>query len=377
MENKIYHLETLAIHAGQPIDKETGAVIPPLILATTFEREEDGSYRAGHQYSRKSNPNRNQLENCLAALEGGQAAACFASGVAAGAAILQALQSGDHVLAADDMYHGNSYLMREHFMRWGLQIDWIDMTDLPSVEKHIKNNTKIIWIESPSNPLMKLCDITALATLAHKHSCLLVCDNTFATPVLQRVFDLGADISLHATTKYLAGHSDVLGGAVISKKKDDFFAKIRDNQQAYGAVQAPFDCYLALRGIKTLAYRMKGHCENAMQVAQFLESHTAVEAVFYPGLASHKQHQLAKQQMRDFGGMLSFTVKAGESKAQQLVNKTRLFTQATSLGGVESLIEHRASVEGPLSKTPKNLIRVSVGLEHPADLIADLESALV
>jgi cystathionine gamma-synthase len=369
-------IETIAIHAGSKVDPTTGAVVPPLHLSTTFERDPDGGYSRGYQYSRGNTPNRAALEECLAQLEGGEAAAAFSSGNAAAAAVFQSLSSGDHVIVPDDMYHGISYLLKDVLARWGLEASVVDMSDIEAVQALIRPTTRLIWIETPSNPLLKVYDIRALTSLAKNAGAISVCDNTFATPVLQRPFELGADLVMHATTKYLAGHSDVLGGAIIARSNNDFFARIRDVQKLGGAVAAPFDCYLALRGIRTLPYRMRGHCENAMKVAQFLTTHPEVEAVYYPGLESDPGHRLAGLQMSGYGGMLSFLLKGGSEKARKTANSTRLFTQATSLGGVESLIEHRASVEGPSTKTPQNLIRLSTGLEHPDDLITDLKAAL-
>ena len=370
------NLETIAVHAGNKTDPTTGAVIQPITLSTTFERDADGGYASGYQYTRGNNPNRASLEECLAALEGGEAAACFASGNAAAAAVFQSLKAGDHVIVPDDMYHGISFLLKDIFASWNLEFTFVDMCDAAAVKGAVKANTKLIWIETPSNPLMKITDIKQIADIAKSVNAICVCDNTFATPVLQNPLQLGCDLVMHATTKYLGGHSDVLGGAIVSKHNDDFFQRIKNVQKLSGAVPAPFDCFLTLRGIRTLPYRMKGHCENAMKVAQFLNSHPEVEKVYYPGLTSDTGYTLASKQMKNFGGMLSFCVKGGETKARKVANSVKIFTQATSLGGAESLIEHRASIEGPDTKTPNNLLRVSVGLEHADDLIADLDVAL-
>jgi cystathionine gamma-synthase len=274
------------------------------------------------------------------------------------------------------MYHGISYLLKDIYSNWGLEYTFVDMSDPDRVDSAIKPSTKLIWIETPSNPLLKLYDIAAISDLAHRRNIKIACDNTFATPVLQSPFELGADLVMHSTTKYLSGHSDVLGGALVSRENDEFFGKIQNVQKLSGAVPSPFDCYLTMRGIKTLPYRMRGHCENALKIAAWLESHSRVESVFYPGLPGSPYYELARRQMKGFGGMLSFLVRGGADMARKVAGTTSLFVQATSLGGVESLIEHRASVEGPETKTPQNLLRVSAGLEHPDDLIADLDRAL-
>ncbi|MBX3012751.1 MAG: PLP-dependent transferase [Caldilineaceae bacterium] len=375
------HIETLAVHAGKTIDPITGAVMPPIHLSTTFERAEDGSYPSGFSYIRADNPTRRALEEALTTLEGGVAAAAFGSGMAAIMAVFQSLQSGDHVLIPDDIYFGTGKLVRELFGRWGLQHTMVDMTDLAAVQAALRPNTRLIWIETPSNPLLKITDVAAVAAIAHTAGAVCACDSTWPTPMLQRTLALGADLVVHATTKYLGGHSDVLGGAVITKKEDDFWTRLLLIQRTGGAVPSPFDCWLTLRGIRTLPYRMRAHCENARNVARFLADHPQVSVVHYPGLESHPGHAVAAQQMSDFGGMLSFQVSAtasasGMANALRVANRTQIFTQATSLGGVESLIEHRYSVEGPDTKTPDNLLRLSVGLEHPDDLIADLAQAL-
>ncbi|WP_395803660.1 trans-sulfuration enzyme family protein [Daejeonella sp.] len=368
-------IETIAIHAGNSIDEHTKAAIQPITLSTTFERGEDGDYPGGYVYSRADNPNRKSLENVIGQLEGAESAAAFSSGNAAGAAVFQALGPGVHIIAPDDMYHGlrNQLLQVFHGI---IEVDFIDLSNLESVKNAIRHNTKLIWIETPSNPLLKICDIQAIVKIAKDNGVMVVCDNTFSTPMLQRPLELGCDLVMHSTTKYLGGHSDVIGGALATLKDDDFWKKIRNVQVLSGAVPAPFDCYMTVRGIKTLPYRMRAHTENAMQIANFLNAHPGVEKVYYPGLTDHKGHEIAKKQMSSFGGMLSFLVKGGSDEARKLVNSVEIFTQATSLGGVESLIEHRASVEGPETKTPQNLIRVSVGLENPSDLIDDLKHAL-
>lgn len=368
-------LETIAIHAGNNKDESTQAAIQPITLSTTFERGENGNYPGGFIYTRANNPNRASLENVLAQLEGGEDAAAFSSGNAAGSAVFQALEPGSHVIAADDMYHGLRNALLQVFSGI-LEVDFIDLSDVSAIEKAIRRNTKLIWVETPSNPLLKISDIKAITSLAKQKNILVCCDNTFATPVFQRPLELEADIVMHSTTKYLGGHSDVLGGALITKEKNNFWGKIRKIQELSGAVPSPFDCYLTVRGIKTLPYRMRGHVENAINIARFLQNHPKVEKVFYPGLETHINHQIAARQMKNFGGMLSFLVKGGAEDAIKVSNSTKIFTQATSLGGVESLIEHRASIEGPQTKTPKNLLRASIGLEHIDDLLQDLSQAL-
>ena len=369
------NIETIAIHAGNKMDDDSKAVVQPIVLSSTFERAEDGGYPAGYMYSRIDNPNRKSLEKVLAALEGGEDCCAFSTGNTAGMSVFQCLEPGSHVICPDDMYHGLRTQLKVVF-KGIIEVDFIDLTDTEQIRAYIKANTKLIWAETPSNPLLKIIDIAAIAEITKEQHLLLAVDNTFATPYGQNPLELGADLVMHSTTKYLNGHSDVCGGAVIAKKKDAFFEKLRNLQSLGGAVPSPFDCYLVTRGIKTLPYRMRGHEDNALKLATFLENHPAVERVFYPGLASHPQHELAKKQMKSFSGMLSFCVKGGEDAAKHLVNNVKIFAQATSLGGVESLLEHRYSIEGPDSKTPKNLIRVSVGLENIEDLIADLNNNL-
>ncbi|RRN76980.1 aminotransferase class I/II-fold pyridoxal phosphate-dependent enzyme, partial [Pseudoxanthomonas sp. SGD-10] len=343
--------ETIAIHAGNKMDDDSKAVIQPIVLSTTFERDENGGYPSGYMYTRLDNPNRKSLENVLSKLEGGEDACAFSTGNTAGMSVFQCLEPGSHVICPDDMYHGLRNQLKILF-NGIVEIDFIDLTQANQIEQYIKSNTRLIWAETPSNPLLKIVDIHAISQIAKQHNLLLVVDNTFATPYGQSPFSLGADVIMHSTTKFLNGHSDVCGGAIIAKDKStEFWKKLRTVQSLGGAVPSPFDCYLVTRGIKTLSYRMRGHEQNAQKLAEFLENHPAVERVFYPGLPSHPQHELAKRQMKSFGGMLSFCVKDGEQAAVKLVNNVKVFTQATSLGGVESLLEHRYSVEGPDSKT--------------------------
>ena len=367
--------ETIAIHKGNLYSHATGDVTSPISLSTTYIRDRQGGYPGGHMYSRVSNPNRSALEAVLTALEHGADAAAFSSGNTAGMTVFQALKPGSHIIAPDDMYWGFKKQLQSIFADT-LQFDFVDLTDLSNIESHIKSNTAMIWIETPSNPLLKITDIEAVASITKKHGLILACDSTFASPCLQNPIDLGADIVMHSTTKYIGGHSDVLGGALITATKNEFWEKIKNIQQIGGAVSAPFDCFLLLRSIKTLPYRMRGHSANGLALAQYLEKHPQVEAVYYPGLPSHPQHEIAKKQMSGFGGMLSILVKGDVDKARDVANSCILFTQATSLGGVESLLEHRYSVEGPDTKTPQNLIRISVGLENIDDLIEDINIAL-
>lgn len=370
-------LETIAVHAGHVPDVTTGAVTPPIHLSTTFEREPDLSFRGGHLYTRYSNPNRAALETCLAQLEGGAAAACFASGSAATTAVFQTLGPEAHVVVPEDAYYGTIKLARDIFGPWKLRFTPVDMTDAAGVERAITRQTRIVWIETPSNPLVRVVDIAAIARIARQAGAWSVVDNTWATPVLQQPLALGADLVMHSTTKYLGGHSDVLGGALVASAEDHpLFAKVRVIQQNGGAVPSPFECWLTSRGIRTLPWRVRGMTENARRLADFLATHKRVEAVHYPGLASHAAHALAARQMSGPGAMLSLQVRGGRDAAIAMSNRLRIVTRATSLGGTETLIEHRHSIEGPDTRAPENLLRVSVGLEHVDDLMEDFDQAL-
>ncbi len=368
-------IETLAVHSGRKIDESTGAITPPIHLTTTFEREKDGSYPKEFNYTRSGNPNRKMLEECLTELEDGKAAAAFSSGSAGTMSILQSLSPGDHIIASDDLYHGTRKLMMM-FEKYNIQTSFVDMTNTKEFKSAFNKSTKLIWVETPSNPLLKIINLDAVSEISHKNNAIVVCDNTWATPILQRPFAFDVDIILHATTKYIGGHSDILGGAVIAREESEFFNKIKDIQHSGGAVPSPFECWLVLRGVQTLPLRVKAQSESAMLVAEFLNSNSSVAKVHYPGLATHPAHPLAAVQMRLYGGMLSFEVKGNKDNAMAVAAKAKLFTRATSLGGPESLIEHRASVEGPDTKTPDTLLRLSIGLEHPDDLIEDLKNAL-
>ena len=371
-------IETRAVHAGRRIDAATGAVTLPIHLSTTFERGPTGDYPLGYSYSREGNPNRRALEECLADLEGGKEALVFSSGLAAAAALLQGLEPGDHILAPDDVYWGLRKVIGEVFGKWGLDATYVNMTEPEQVRAALRSATRLIWVETPSNPLMKITDLAAIAAVARQAGpgVITVCDGTFATPVLQHPLDCGIDMVAHSTTKYIGGHSDVVGGAVITRHDNYLFERARKAQRYGGAVPSPFDCWLTLRGVDTLPYRVRAHSENALRVACWLKAHPSVEAVHYPGLPGQPGHEIAARQMSGFGGMLSFQVRGSAEAAMRVAARCRLFIRATSLGGGHSLIEHRASIEGPQTRTPQNLLRLSVGLEHPDDLIADLEQAL-
>jgi cystathionine gamma-synthase len=371
------HLETLSVHLGRETDSATGAVAPGIPLSTTFERATDGSYPSGFSYARAGNPARQSLEACLAGLEGGIGALSFASGSAASLAVFSLLKSGDHVIAPRQCYHGTIKQLRELMSRWGVTSTFVDTTDLTAVAQAFTPQTKLVWIETPSNPTLLITDITAVSELARSHSALVCCDNTFATPVLQRPFALGADLVMHSSSKFFGGHSDVLGGALIVREDRALFEQLYHYQVTSGAVPAPFDCWLVRRSIATLAFRVRAQAEHTRVVAEFLAQHPNVAQVFYPGLPTHPGHALARTQMQHgFGAVLSFCVRGGRAEAFAVTERLKLITRATSLGGVESLIEHRASIEGPDTLTPESLLRLSVGLEHPDDLVADLRDAL-
>jgi cystathionine gamma-synthase len=372
-------LETRAIHSGRRIDPATGAVAVPIHLTTTFERSSEGEYPLGFSYSRDDNPVRRSLEQCLADLEDGKKAIAFSSGLAAATAVLQGLEPGDHVLIADDIYWALRRVIGEVFAHAQIATEYVDTTNPDAVRAAMRPSTRLIWIETPSNPLMKITDLAAIASIAREagSQAITVCDGTFGTPVLQHPLDCGIDMVVHSTTKYISGHSDVVGGALITRYDNYLFERARKSQRYGGLVPSPFDCWLTLRGIETLPYRVRAHSENAARIAQYLNGHAEVEAVHYPGLPGHPGHSIAARQMcGGFGGMLSFQVRGGRGEAMRAAARCRLFIRATSLGGTHSLIEHRASVEGPQSKTPQNLLRASIGLEHVDDLIADLEQAL-
>ena len=373
----VKRFETIAVHAGGAADPATGAVAPPIHLTTTFVHGPEAERLHGYMYIREDNPTQVRLEEALAAVEGGASALVFASGLAAGSSYLQCLPPGSHVLMADDGYYDFRTILSEFLPRWGGEATLVDMADLDAVRRALRPSTRLVFTESPSNPLMKVADLAALAELTHAHGAALLVDGTFATPALQRPLELGADVVLHSTTKYLGGHGDVQGGALVFRRSDEIAAHARHVRHVLGGVASPFGSWLVLRGLRTLACRVERQSSNALAVARALEAMPAVEAVHYPGLASHPGHAIAVRQMRGgFGGMLSFRVRGGRAAAVAVVKRLKLLTVATSLGGVETLIEHRASSEGPASTTPDDLLRVSVGLEHADDLIEDLRQAL-
>ena len=370
--------ETLAIHATHLQDETAASIAPPVFLTTTFERSEDGSYPKGHMYSRNSNPNRDALEKGLAQLEGGKIAFVFGSGLAAVSAVFQCMKSGDHVLMPNVGYYASYKLAEEIMGPWGLQVSQVDMTNLAAIEAAIQPETKLIWVETPANPLLSLSDIEAICKIAHARNILVGVDNTLTSPILQNPIQFGADIVMHATTKYIGGHSDVLGGAIIFKKVSAWTERVKRVQILMGATQNPLDCYLLARGLKTLPLRMREHSKNALELATHLEKHPGIEQVHYPGLPSNPNYDLAIKQMPNGqSGMISIQIKGDEAKARKVANRLQLFQQATSLGGVESLVEHRRSIEGPESKTPGNLLRLSIGLEHVEDLWEDLNQAIL
>ncbi|MFI1801771.1 cystathionine gamma-synthase [Streptomyces sp. NPDC020379] len=376
-----HSFETLAIHAGQEADPLTGAVVPPIYQVSTYKQDGVGGLRNGYEYSRSANPTRTALEENLAALEGGRRGLAFASGLAAEDCLLRTLLSpGDHVVIPDDAYGGTFRLFAKVVSRWGVEWSVANTSDPAAVRAAITPRTKAVWVETPSNPLLGITDIAAVAGVAHEAGAKLVVDNTFASPYLQQPLSLGADVVVHSTTKYVGGHSDVVGGALVTA--DTTLAdELAYHQNAMGAVAGPFDSWLTLRGIKTLAVRMDRHSANAERVAEMLASHPKVTQVFYPGLPEHALHEVAAKQMRAFGGMVSFRVAGGEEAAVEVCNRARLFTLGESLGGVESLIEHpgrmtHASTAGSPLEVPADLVRLSVGIESADDLLADLAQAL-
>lgn len=378
-----FSLETLAIHAGQDPETMTGAVTVPIFQTSTYAQEALGKPRLGYEYSRTDNPTRKAYEECLAALEGARFGIAFASGMAAINNCMYLLQSGDEVLVSDDVYGGTFRFFTKVMSKFGVKAHFVNTSDVAQVEKHLSPRVKLVWLESPTNPLLKLTDIAAICRLAKAAGALVVVDNTFMSPVFQRPLELGADIVMHSATKYLGGHSDLVGG-VLATNSEEINQQMRFHQNSVGAIPGPFDCWLALRGLKTLAVRMQAHQKNAQEIARFLEQHPAVRRVIYPGLASHPQHLLARQQMHGFGGMISFEIKGGLEEARVLVESTKLFLLAESLGGVESLIELPAIMTHasiPAERRQEmgiadGLIRISVGIENVQDLQADLQQAL-
>lgn len=374
---KSTHIETVAIHGSMRAQKaENSPIVPGIELSTIYEHAKDGHREGDLKYSRLENPNRLELEAVLNDLEKGAEAAAFSSGIAAINAVFQTLSHGDHVLIPNDVYFGTRKLMWEFSERWGLEIDFVDMTNLEVVEAAAKKNTRMIWIETPSNPQMFITDVEAMVKWAADRKVVVAVDNTWPTPFNMNPIDFGVDLVIHSTTKYLGGHSDLIGGAVIAKESGPLMDRVRSVQVVQGGVPSPFDAWMLCRSIRSFPYRMRAHNENASQLATFMTRLPGIDEVFYPGLVSHPGHKIAKTQMRAFGGMISFLVSDGEPAAKKMVASSRIIKAATSLGGIESIWEHRKSTEGPLSQTPDNLIRLSVGLEHIDDLKLDLQQAL-
>jgi len=373
------NFETNAVHAGHLEDLNAGSVVNPLYLSTTFERDNEGNLAPkGYVYSRLANPNRSGLEAKITALEKGTETMAFSSGMAAAMAICHSqLGPGAHIIIPDDCYHGVAHLVKNMYTRWGLTYTEVDMIDPANVEKAITPSTKMVLIETPSNPLLKIADIEAICALVKNKNITVTCDNTWATPCIIQPLLLGADYVIHSSTKYFGGHSDVIGGCVVVKEKNEASQKIREYQMIGGAVPSPFDCWLLDRSIATLPLRMAAQTKNASLIADYLNTHPKIERVYYPGLTSHVNHLVAKKQMKGvYGGMLSVLVKGGRKEAMDFANNLSIFKHATSLGGVESLIEHRQSVEGVHAKSPDNLLRISIGIEHIDDLLNDIKKAL-
>lgn len=368
--------ETYAVH-NSTIDPSSGAIVPPIVLSTTFQYETTGLEHDADEliYTRYQNPNRAALEEAMRKLEYGAAAHAISSGSAAMLTIFQALRPGDHIVSSDDMYFGIRVQLKEFFAPWGLETSFVDMSDLAAVRAAMRPETRLVIFESPTNPMIRLADIRAISEIAHQHGATVLVDNTVATPVGQNPLQLGGDIVVNSLTKYIAGHHDVLGGVIVFRENDAFAQRVMRLVRIGGSVLSPMNCWLALRGMQSLSYRVRAHSENAMEVACFLAEHPKVERVLYPHHPSHPQYDLALRQMRVGSGLMSIQARGGRQAAIDVVNKLRLFTSATSFGGTHSLIEHRESIEED-SNTPSNLLRVSIGLEHPADLIADLDQAL-
>jgi len=370
------HIETTAVHAGAELDTATGSLAPPIHLSTTFEHGPASEEIHGYRYIRDWNPTQDRLEQAMSSLEGGEAALVFASGMGAATALLQVLEPGTHVIFPDDVYVHVRVAQQDFLPKWRIESSVVDTQSPTAVERALRPNTKLVWIETPSNPRIGVTDIAAVVRIAHAAGALVLVDNTLATPVLQRPLELGADIVHHSTTKYCGGHSDVQGGCLVLKRREPLYDQLFQARMILGAVCSPFNSWLVLRGLRTLPCRMERHSANASAVATALAGHKNVQQVLYPGLASHPQHNVAARQMSGFGGMLSILVRGGWDEAVGVASRVRLFRNATSFGGVESLIEHRASEEGKSSTAPPNLLRLSIGLEHADDLIADLLQAL-
>jgi cystathionine gamma-synthase len=375
MSNKLKNIETIAIHGSMDHNSGSKSIVPSIEVSTNFEHSEKGHLDGDLLYTRHSNPNRLQLEKVLAELEGGEACVAFSSGMAAIGAVFQAMEEGSHIVVPEDVYHGTRKTLNTFGARWKLEFTYTDMRNLEEVQNSIKSNTKLIYIETPSNPLMHITDLEKVCVLAKNAGAKVCVDNTWPSPLNMNPIEFGADLVMHSTTKYLAGHSDILGGAIISAKQDDLLQQIRTIQQTQGAVPSPRDCWLLCRSIRSFPYRMRAHNENAQKLAEFLSGHPKVKEVYYPGLETHQGYEIARSQMRGFGGMISFLFDGNQEETLRVVASSELISRATSLGGIESTWEHRRSSEGEESHSPENLIRLSVGLEHPDDLIEDLRSA--
>lgn len=376
-------LETKTIHSGYHAEGPNRPVTPPMHLSTIWTHPEDGfnGSPGSFGYQRYGNPNRSEIENILATLEGGSSCTTFSSGMAAITAVFQALDPGDHVIVCNDVYHGTRAILNGIMHRWGLKATYVDVTDPANVEDALTAQTKLVWLESPSNPMLLISDIREIVRRVRKSgvpdaSVMICVDNTWATPVLQRPIELGADLVMHSVTKYIGGHSDILAGAIIMKDQNEFSERIQITQKQIGAVISPFESWMLVRSVKTLVARMRMHCDNARQIAEFLHTHPRILKVYYPGLPDAQGHEVAKSQMSDFGGMISMLIDGKKEQIMKGITQARLISVATSLGGVESLWEHRQSSEGPQSATPPNLVRLSVGIEHPTDLIEDIDMVL-
>jgi len=367
---------TRAVHAASSLHGDERSIAPPIYLSTTFERDAEGEYSGGFNYARDDNPNRQMLERALADLEGGSEAAAFASGLAATMTVFQALRPGAHAVVAQESYYGVRAMLDEVFVPWGLAVTYADCSDLRAIESAIRPATRLVFIETPSNPMLRITDVAGAAEIAHAAGATLVCDNTLPTPVLQQPLALGADLVVHATTKALSGNHDAMGGAIVTARTDKLWQRIRTQQKVCGAIPSPFASWLTLRGFSSLVQRVRWQNDSALAIARFLAGHSAVCEVLHPGLPTHPGHDVAKRQMSGAGGLFSFRVNGGTDEAPAVAARLRLFRRATSFGGPDSLVEHRASVEGPNTKTPGDLLRLAIGLEDSADLIADLDRAL-
>lgn len=376
MNNKPRNIETIAIHAGMQHQSGSKSVVPPLEPSTNFEHAAEGRREEDYIYTRDSNPNRDQLERTLAELEGGVACSAFSSGIAAMNAVFMSVDKGAHIIIPNDIYHGSRALLQKYGERWGVSYSEVDSTNLDEFESAFREETQLVILETPSNPLMQITDLRKTIEIAHVNKTIVCVDNTFPTPYNTNPIEDGADLVMHSTSKYLGGHSDILGGAIITKEESEVFDSVQAIQKSQGAVPSPRDCWLLSRSIRSFPYRMRAHNENAAKVAEYLSGHPRVEQVSYPGLDTHHGHEIAKNQMKGFGGMISFLIDGGYDEALKIVGASKIITRATSLGGIESLWEHRRSSEGEGSTTPENLIRLSVGLEHTEDLIDDIKQAL-